>query len=210
MTVGRPDLYVADSYQRYYLVMPQAVEQTGVRLADRLDLYPGLKYSRDGEKTEKITFILPEALPLQEAEPVPARLPLLEGDVTVELERVLIADDGLALGLRLRNDADEDKYVQMCSPEVNGKAYERFRRISDEEILLPAHSSAVYALLMEMEEKVRKGDPAEEMRLAFRVGSMTSDPARLVFPPGTVFGASGGTLLEAAELAEVIPAMFTE
>ena len=207
-TVSRYELHAADTDQRYLLVVPQAAEQAGVRRAERLDLYPGLDDSRDS--SVKISFILPEALTLQEAEQVPARLPLLEGDVSVELERVLIADDGLALGLRLRNDADEGRFLQMCRPEVNGKAYARFRIIHTEEIMLPAHSSAVYCLILEIPEKIRRGTPAEEMRFVFQTGDAVSEPAGLVFPQGTVFGASGGTLLEAADLAEVIPAVFAE
>ena len=205
--VNRFNLHVADSRRLYHLGVSQALEQAGVRAVEQVELWLGLDDSL-GLDGEKISLALQTPLPLQEAEKALAQIPLLEGDVSVSVESVLIADDGVALGLRLRNTSDESVFLQMVRPEMNGTAFDGFEPLSA--IVLPAHSAAVRCLMLRVDKAFQPGDSVNELQFTFRNGNVLSEPAKLVFPEGSVLGAPGGTLLEAAEMAEVLPAVLTE
>ena len=194
-------LHVSGASRLYLFGVNQALEQAGVAAADQLDFYPELSYYSQPDPLRRITLRLTEGVALQPAEKLPEPAVLMDcGGIRVVVEQVLIADDGIAVGLRMENDSDETVLLDMVNPSVNGKAYEKFDRLFEAVgVRMPPHSRAVKCLTFQNDADCRPGVSAEEMTFLFRIGNRFSTPVSLRFPAGTVFGAPGGTLLTAEE-----------
>ena len=201
------ELNVEGDSGRHLLYVNQALEQAGVESVNRLELL--LDQDDDfGTKAERtIVFVLPEELPLKKPEHIPQLIPLLEGSVNVNLESVLVADDGIGLGVRMTNDTDKSVFLTMRKPMVNRKEIRQTLGYGSG-ITLPAHTSAVRCWTIESQEGINIGDIVDEMQFFIRIDNVISEPIKLVFPEGVIFGTSGGTMLQAMEMTKVISAEY--
>ena len=220
-TLNSFSLRVADSRRLYHMGIPQALQQAGVDEISEAALYFGLSELQN-EPGTPVTFSLSRPVPLRPAEPAAARKTLYESDqVSVLLESVFIADNGLALGLRMENrsgqrgadspEAERDGTVsakagsinlEMRSPFVGETPFERFEPY--DRITLPAGSRSVKCLVLRDDSLA--GTEIGSLRFSFRIGNRDSTQAALRFPEGCAFGAEGGTLLSADQI-EVVPAV---
>ncbi len=198
------DFIISGSRNMTYAAVRQAAEQAGVRAADEIDFYFGMNFISGAEGC-RVHLDLPQPLPLREPEPLPCDpVPLLAGDVSAAMEFMMLGDNGLGLGLRLRNDTDRTVILEMVRPTVNGTEYYGFG--SGDRLVLPARSRAVCCLSWQ-DRDISMGTPAETLQFAFLIGKTESTPVLLSFPEGTVFGAPFGTLLNADRIT-VQPARF--
>ncbi len=212
--VSQFDLPVESTPAFYLLSVPEALEQAGVTEISEAELYFGGD-EMDGTAGAPVTLRLKNPIPIGPGEAAPARKPLLipaedGGDrpgVSVLLESAFAGDDGVGLGLRLRNDSEEKVTVAFTAPEMNGTELDEFE--SYDRIGLPAGSMAVKTLVLRNWELTGKKTPLEKLCFRIRAGKLISDPVELAFPEGTRLGAEGGILLTAEEI-QVRPAALTE
>lgn len=195
-TVSRFPLHIAETDRLHLMGVNQALEQAGYTAADRLDIYPGLSFYTDPETARQITLRMPEGVALQPAEDMPEPELIFEyGGIHVFADCLLVADDGIGFGLRLENETDNTVLLQMIDPVLDGKAYDGFYLRAG--VKMPPHTRAVYCMELSDRDGIKPGDPAETLSFRFRIGNMISSPVQIGFPAGTVFGAKGGTLLNA-------------
>ena len=201
-TVSRFRLRTAGRDQLYALAVTQAAERAGVSEIRQVELWRGMSDSW-GKAGEPIRLELKTPLKLRAPEePAPELTPILEGaeGVEVQLESVYIADNGVGLGLRIRNDTEKTVFLQAMLPAV-GEGFLADEFDPYDGIVLPPHTRAVKCFSVSgLEPDPAPGDPAEEVRFRFRIGNRTSTEAVLRLPAGTAFGAEKGTLLGAGEI----------
>ena len=169
--VSRFSLHIAEAGRLYLMGLNQALEQAGYTVADRLDIYPGLSYYSDPETAGHITLRMPEGVTLQPAEDMPEPELVFEYDgIRVLADQLLIADDGIGIGLRLENETDDTVLLKMIDPVVDGKAYEGFNPYAG--VKMPPHTRAVHCLILSDSAEIRPGDPAGTLSFCFRIGNM--------------------------------------
>lgn len=191
-------LTISGTDRLYLLGVNQALEQAGITIADRLDIYPEENDESAQEGIRRISLKMPEGITLQETEKVPEPAELLAGDgIRVLIDQILIADDGAGIGLRLENDTDETIRLEIRDQRLNGADYDNYNTA----LTMPPHTRAVKCLAIRNRAGFSAGTPAESMSFRFQEGNRLSEPVVLQFPEGTAFGTPGGTLLSAADLS---------
>lgn len=204
--VSRFSLHISDRNALSLLSVGRAVETAGYRNAETLDLHLGLSDISGSAGDKTIHMALSDPVPLGEPENSDGiSAPLLEGAVSVQVERVIAADDGLGMGLRIRNDGDRPVWLRMMKAAVNGGPEQDFDIPA--EIMLPARSQAAKCLSVRLQEMTDQGMSLESLRFLFEIGNDRSTYAEMHFPEGTAFGAPGGTTLTGKEM-RVVPAVW--
>ena len=159
----------------YWLASRALLEQYGVR--DITDFRVISTWGYD--IVDDVTMPLRERWPFsdQEAvEPLPTK-PLLEGGgVSVSAERVLLADDGVGLRLRVKNDTDEGVYLLIGEQIINGKpAADEF----PDSVVVGAHATVVTCVDIEAGDVLEAGEAIESVGMTFRYGDFTTEDARV-------------------------------
>ena len=203
-TISEFGLRIAGDSRLYLMGVEQALEQAGNTYADQVEIYTAGRNTISGLFSDRLCVLrMPEGVKLQEAAQIPLAV-LMDGEgVTVALEQMLIADDGIGLGLRLNNDTDRTVCLELLDPVINGEACEEtfLRNKFDNHYnpVMPPHTRAVRCVSLELtEDMIAKGQVRE---LSFRIvaeGMMSGEVT--IRLPDVEFGAAGGTYLSADQL----------
>jgi len=192
-------LTIAGKNTLYQSGINQALEQGGFARADRVDVWLESGLFPQTYQNRGITLQMEDGISLQAAEKMPEAKVLLDGsDLHVSIEQVLVADDGIGIGVRLENHLDETVCLEMIRPNLDGKEYDEFSL--GKSIIMPPDTRAVHFIVLKSRKAINPGMPAEELTFRFKRGNFISEPAIIRFPAGTVFGAETGTILTAGDL----------
>ncbi|MDO4865652.1 MAG: clostripain-related cysteine peptidase [Clostridia bacterium] len=191
----------------YYTVAPMyahmndMLARCGVTEITQVDLLLDFSvYNPD----DRVTLLLDEPIPVQPAaENVLAQLPLVNGGFSAALESAFVADNGLALGLCLRNDTDAPLMVDEYKYAFNGSdafSSPEYRRLGSH---IPPHTVCYNWLPITTDGGFEK-QSLSALSLSLLVSDQPQAPFTLRFPGGTAFGAPGGTFVAADDL-EIAP-----
>ena len=188
--------------------MNQALEQGGFVRADQVDIWLESGYYSDIFQNRRITLQMKDGIPLQPAEKKPeAKAVLDESDLRVSIEQVLVADNGIGIGVRLENHLDETVCLEMIRPNLDGKEYDEFSL--GKSIIMSPDTRAVHFIVLQSWKTITPGMPLRELTFRFKHGNFISEPVTIRFPAGTEFGAEMGTILTAEEL-DITSAVFVD
>ncbi|MBO7662468.1 MAG: hypothetical protein J6U01_03775 [Clostridia bacterium] len=196
--VSSYDVSMDQSDKPYVMGVRQALQHAGWQQVERMSLWPDEQPAvRDKAAA---TLELNSPWPLSPAEQQPECVPIQTGDVEAKLESVLIADDALALGLRLHNHLDRCVTLKPREAQINETPLSGKVQFTDYWTVLPPHADAVLCAVLETEENFAPGDPVHSLSLCFEADNYRSSPVQIGFPEGTQIGAKGGTYLYANDL----------
>ena len=196
----RISLSVTGNDRPYVLGVSQALQQAGILVADRVDIYPDQEEPYRSGEVRGISLRIPDGIALQEPEAAPEQAELLNSDgILVTLDQVLIADNGIGLGLRLENDTDKAICLKILDPEMNGIAYDNL--FFSTTVLMPPHTRAVRCISLRDRDEFTPGMQVDTMSFVFQIGNCRTDPVVLHFSDHTLLGAHGGIMLAGANIS---------
>lgn len=133
-----------------------------------------------------------------DAPTAPEGLPILDGEISAEVERVLVADDGVGVRMVLRNSGDADRLVRIHNRLLNGISLDN--QYSDTYVVA-AHGVTVACLGIDTDYALDPGYALWEIGFTFGCGHRTSDLARITFDRPVMLGAMKGTYLSAGDMS---------
>ena len=117
---------------------------------------------------------------------------LLEGKVSVRVDKVMVGDRDLCLSCTIRNETDSDIILKFRCQTCNGlTADETF-----DEFYLSAHTQGSFGYIWHIDsEKVDTQKEIRDLGFVFQYWDQISHTAHLFFPEGCHWGQEGGTNL---------------
>ena len=119
-------------------------------------------------------------------------LPLLSGDISVGVERLLVADNGVGVRLVIRNDTSEDACLLLDNSTLNGiAAGNRYPSM----FLAAAHSVTVACAAIQAPNDLRPGSEITDVGLLLTCQDYACPLSRIRLKQPVMLGMSGGAYL---------------
>ena len=190
-------LDVAGNNSYYVLGLDRLLEQYGVKQVEKLKFC--LSQARSDETVQ---FTLKKPLPFATAEevaraqaeaaPQTPRL-LLDGEVSVNVDRIMVADNGVAARITLRNNSKRDIELNIDNKTING--HYAFSMFPDTYYLGAGASSTACIVFRAYSDDVKNVRNVESLGMTFRYEGYTTDQAAVRFKKPTTMGAYRGSYL---------------
>ena len=155
------DFHIDGRQRLYSLASSGVLGQYGAGEVKSLQLLFSYGYSI----SRSVELVLKEPWRFSGEETAPPEgRPVLEGVVSAQVERVLLADDGVGLRLAFHNDTDRNVLILMKGWCVNGRpADNRYPEV----VLIAAHGTTVVCTGIEAKEALETGERISEVGLCF-------------------------------------------
>ena len=155
----------------WYLAQDHLLERNGV---ERIESVTFLQ--RYGYKIKNsVTIRLDDPVEYQPEEvygSLPEPLPLMSGEVEIQAERVLLADDGVGLRLGAVNHTDRDVSILVGERKVNGRKTSEY----GEAFCVPARGRTVHSLVFHCGDIRKMGTDVLDVGMLFRINDSFSVP----------------------------------
>ena len=189
-------LSVSGSSSYYFLGLEHLLEQYGVEQVKSLKLCMSV-----GSEEHIILFRLPEPLPfatqddvIQARAAVPpgeSRL-LLDGEISVNVDRILVADNGAAVRMTLKNNSSRDIQLEIDDKNMNGRSI----WTSNDSCFLGAGASSVVCVSFRpWSDDLKNFKRVADLGMTFRYEDFTTNRGYIRMNSPVEMGKQGGAYL---------------
>ena len=188
-----------DTY--YFLGLDHLLEQFGVEQVESLKLCMSL-----ASHEHSILFRLPEPLYFaspgeiakagEEAPSGGAARLLLDGEISVNVDRILVGDNGVAARMTLRNNSSRDINLEMDDKTMNGESL----KVNRDAYFLGAGAASVICVSFEPEwYREDEFSQVKELGMTFRYENYTTRRAYIRMNSPVKLGVRGGSYLSSGD-----------
>lgn len=194
-------LTVTGSSSFYFLGLEHLLEQFGVEQVESLKLCMSL-----GHEEHIIQFFLPEPLTFATPDDViqaQAAVPpgedrlLLDGEIAVNVDRIMVADNGAVVRMTLRNNSERDIQLEIDDKNMNGRSLWTFR---DQCFLGAGATSVICVTFRPWSDELKNFSQVTDLGMTFRYEDYTTSRAYIRLNSPAALGVSGGTYLSRVDI----------
>lgn len=199
----KASLHIQGRTSRTYLGDYQLLEQFGITEIDKLQLFYSIN-----DNACPVMFELDQPIAVGTSDawagtPMEDRFaaamkyaPLLTGDVSIAVDQIMVADNGIGIRYLIRNHNDQDIILNIGNPKIDDRESYTFETVFN----LGAHTTMLAMQEVSFSDYISKGHQLSDIGITFRYDGYTTARAHIRLPEDTHLGIEDGLYLSSPKL----------